>query len=38
MSEFDPFALMMWGMITGIAIVIFGFSYRSFLKRNNLIS
>tara|TARA_B110000438_G_scaffold98497_1_gene97463 strand:- start:245 stop:385 length:141 start_codon:yes stop_codon:yes gene_type:complete len=38
MSEFDLASFFMWGSITGIAMFIFGFSYRRYLKRNNLIS
>ena len=34
MSEFDLTSFVMWGAITGIAMIVVGFSYRRYLKRN----
>jgi len=35
MSEFDLTSFLMWSIITGISMLIFGFSYRRYLKKNN---
>ena len=34
MSEFDLISFAMWGIITGITMIVVGFSYRRYLKRN----
>jgi len=36
MSEFDLISFVMWGGLTGIAMLVFGFSYRKYIKKNNL--
>jgi len=33
MSEFDFSSFFMWNAITGITMLIFGFSYRRYLKK-----
>jgi len=38
MSEFDLTSFLMWSTVTGISMLIFGFSYCRYLKRNRLIS
>jgi hypothetical protein len=38
MSEFDFTSFAMWGVITGIAMLVIGLTYRRYLKRNNLFS
>jgi len=37
MSEFDLTSFIMWGVITGISMLVFGFSYRRYLRRNNFV-
>jgi len=36
MSEFDLISFVMWSGLTAIAMLVFGFSYRKYLKKNNL--
>jgi hypothetical protein len=33
MSEFDLTSFVMWGTISGIAMLVFGFAYRRYLKK-----
>jgi len=35
MSEFSTISFFMWGVITGITMLVVGFSYRRYLKKNN---
>jgi len=34
MSEFDLASFAMWSAITGITMIVVGFSYRRYLKRH----
>jgi len=34
MSEFDLNSFAMWGLITGIVMLVTGLSYRRYLKKN----
>ncbi|MCS5527950.1 MAG: hypothetical protein NZ747_01590 [Nitrosopumilus sp.] len=38
MSELDLTSFTMWGLITGIVMLVTGLSYRRYLKKNNSIS
>jgi len=38
MFEFDLLSFTMWGLITGIVMLVTGLSYRRYLKRNKLVS
>jgi len=36
MSEFDLTSFIMWSGLTGIAMLVFGLSYRKYLQKNKL--
>jgi len=38
MSEFDLVSFTMWGLITGVVMLVTGLSYRRYLKKNNPVS
>ena len=35
MDEFDSNSFVLWSLITGVIMLVTGFSYRRFLKMNN---